>query len=389
VKRPPPLAVVLAALTLFGGAIAALAVAQSGGGAPPAPVLATPSAVIKPSGRLPSSFFGIVSEDAFASPGRYRAATFNQLARMGVGLVRQTFDWAAIERAPGRYNFLAYDGLVGSLAARHMTVLPVLLDPPPFLSSAPKHGAEPGTYPPRNYADMGRFAATLVRRYGPRGRFWRAHPELPPIPIRAWQVWNEPSLPAYWPSGPNPAEYTSLLARVARSIRHLDPGADVVSAGIPDSRLGISFDDFVSGMYKAGARGAFDTLAIHPYARDAAGVVAAVEQARRIMNENGDRDSRIWVTELGWADSGPASAFTVGAEGQARRIRGVLRSLVSVRDQARLRGIVYFGWRDGAPYAPSFKDFWGLHTGLIDRRGRPKPALRAFAEALATLRRQG
>ena len=67
----------------------------------------------------------------------------------------------------------------------------------------------------------------------------------------------------------------------------------------------------------------------------------------------------------------------------------MLRSLVSVRDQARLRGIVYFGWRDGAPYAPSFKDFWGLHTGLIDRRGRPKPALRAFAEALATLRRQG
>ena len=196
-KRPPPLAVVLAALTLFGGAIAGLVVAQSGGGAPPAPVLATPSAVIKPSGRLPSSFFGIVSEDAFANPGRYRANTFNQLARMGVGLVRQTFDWAAIERAPGRYNFLPYDGLVGSLAARHMTVLPVLLDPPRFLSSAPKQGAEPGTYPPRNYADMGRFAATLVRRYGPRGRFWLAHPELPQIPIRAWQVWNEPSLPAY------------------------------------------------------------------------------------------------------------------------------------------------------------------------------------------------
>jgi hypothetical protein len=331
----------------------------------------------------------MVTEDAFANPGRYRAATLNQLARMGVGIVRETFDWATIEPAPHRFNFLPYDSFVGSLAARRMTVLPVLLNAPPFLSSKPAHGAQPGTYPPRNYADMGAFAATLVRRYGPNGKFWQEHPELPRVPIRAWQIWNEPSLPAYWPSGPDPAEYTALLARVARSIRHLDPGADVVSAGIPNSRLGIPFDDFVNGMYAAGARGAFDTLAIHPYARDADGVTAAVENARRIMNSHGDRSARIWITELGWADSGPTSSFTVGAKGQARRIDSVLTSLVGLRSQARLEGVVYFGWRDGAPYAPTFKDFWGLHTGLLTRQGRPKPALRAFSERVATLRRQG
>jgi hypothetical protein len=236
---------------------------------------------------------------------------------------------------------------------------------------------------------MGRFAATLVRRYGPRGRFWSAHPELPKVPIRAWQVWNEPSLPAYWPSGPDPAQYTQLLSRVARSIRHLDPGADVVTAGIPNSRLGIPFDDFVRGMYRAGGRGSFDTLAIHPYARDAAGVVEAVTSARRLMDENGDRRSHIWVTELGWADSGPPSSFTVGAAGQARRIESALKALVALRSQERLNGVVYFGWRDGAPYAPTFKDFWGLHTGLLTLRGRPKPALRAFSDSLTTLRRQG
>jgi hypothetical protein len=380
---------VLAALALFGAGIGALVAAQSGGGGPSTPVVASPSAVVARSGRLPSTFFGMVSEDAFAHPGRYRAATFNQLARMGVGLLRETFDWAQIEPARRRFNFIAYDSLVGSLAARHMTVLPVLLDPPRWASSAPAQGAQPGTYPPRNYADMGHFAATLVRRYGPRGRFWRAHPELPKIPIRAWQIWNEPSLPAYWPSGPSPAQYTQLLSRVARSIRHLDPGADVVTAGIPNSRLGIPFDDFVQGMYKAGARGSFDTLAIHPYARDAAGVVEAVTSARRLMNEDGDRDSHIWVTELGWADSGPSSSFTVGATGQARRIDSVLKMLVALRTQERLNGLVYFGWRDGAPYAPTFKDFWGLHTGLLTLKGRPKPALRAFADTVATLRRQG
>jgi polysaccharide biosynthesis protein PslG len=387
VKRPTPVAVVLAALALFGVGIGVLVAAQPGV-VRPAPAVAVPSAVLKP-GRLPSRFFGVVSEDAFANPGRYRATTLNRLAQIGVGLVRQTFDWASVERSPRHYDFSAYDGIVGSLAARHMTVLPVLLNPPRFRSSAPPTGAQPGTYPPKSYADMGRFAATLVRRYGPQGHFWHAHPELPKIPIRAWQIWNEPSLPAYWPSGPDPGQYTRLLERVGRSIRHLDPGAEIVTAGIPDSRLGIPFDQFVEGMYRAGARGSFDALAIHPYARDAAGVGAAVNDARRIMDTNADTDSHIWITELGWADSGPSSSFTVGAQGQARRVKAALTTLYNLRSRDRINGVVYFGWRDGAPYAPSFKDFWGLHTGLLRLDGTPKPALRAFAQTVASLRQSG
>lgn len=388
-NRLPPLAIVIAALALFGAGVGALAAVESGGGTHVAPATANGSVVVASPGKLPSEFFGMVSEDAYAHPGRYRAAVLNQLARMGVGILRETFDWAAIEPKRGAFNFLPYDSFVGSLAARHMTVLPVLLDPPPYASSAPKHGAQPGTYPPRNDADMAAFAATLVRRYGPRGKFWAEHPELPRVPIRSWQVWNEPSLPAYWPTGPDPAAYTRLLARVGRAIRHLDPGADVVTAGIPNSRLGMPFYQFVQGMYRAGARGAFDTLAIHPYAGDSAGVTAAVNDARQLMDSNGDSSAHIWITELGWADSGPPSSFTVGPMGQASRIRSTLDSLVSLRGQDRIRGVIYFGWRDGAPYAPTFKDFWGLHTGLVTLDGRPKPALRAFAKSVATLRRQG
>jgi hypothetical protein len=179
-----------------------------------------------------------------------------------------------------------------------------------------------------------------------------------------------------------------MLKAVAGPVHALDRHADIVTAGIPQSRLGIPFDTFVEGMYKAGARAYFDTLAIHPYAADADGVVAAVENARRIMNLHGD-NSHIWVTEIGWADKGPPSSFTVGPAGQAQRIRSALTTLVSLRYQARLRGIVYFGWRDGAPYAPSFKDFWGLHTGLLDLQGHPKPADNAFSATVARLRRQG
>jgi polysaccharide biosynthesis protein PslG len=387
VRRLPPFALVLAALALFGVGIGILSAAGNGNSAPRAPMGANPVTIAPPSSRLARDFFGIVSEDSFADRGPYRAATLNRLARQGVGLVRQTFDWAQIERRPGRYDWAAYDGFIGSLAARHMTILPVLLDPPAFRSSAPAKGAQPGMYPPRENSDMAAFAAAAVRRYGHGGSFWRQHPELPRVPVRAWQVWNEPSLPAYWPTGPSPTGYTGLLRAVGDAIKAVDPRAEIVTAGLPESRLGIPFGRFLQGMYDAGARTAFDTLAIHPYARESDGVVGAVDDARRIMDSAGDSSAPIWVTEMGWADAGPRSSFTVGSKGQARRIDSTLTSLVNMRSEVRLRGVVYFGWRDGAPYAPTFKDFWGLHTGLLDRRGNPKPALRVFAATVATLRR--
>lgn len=46
----------------------------------------------------------------------------------------------------------------------------------------------------------------------------------------------------------------------------------------------------------------------------------------------------------------------------------------------RLRGVVYYNWRDGDPYPPLFRDFFGLHTGLLDVNKQPKPAYRAFRE---------
>src|SRR5919198_6026391 len=109
-----------------------------------------------------------------------------------------------------------------------------------------------------------------------------------------------------------------MLAAVSRAIKRADQGADVVSAGIPQTSLGMPFARFVDGMLAAGAGSAFDTFAIHPFARDVKDVLAAVDEARRILRRHGDR-APIWITELGWASGGPPSDFTVGLEGQARR----------------------------------------------------------------------
>ena len=179
-RQPRPIFIVLGSVVALAVAVALLAVVSSGKSVGKTEVGALQPIVSVPaSGRLPRDFFGIVTEDVLAHPGSYRTRTLNQQASMGIGLVRQTFDWATIERKPGVYDLTAYDGLVAALAAHHMRLLPVLLDPPKFRSSAPAKGAKPGTYPPRDYNDMATFAGLLVRRYGPHGSFWRDRPGSP------------------------------------------------------------------------------------------------------------------------------------------------------------------------------------------------------------------
>jgi hypothetical protein len=103
------------------------------------------------------------------------------------------------------------------------------------------------------------------------------------------------------------------------------------------------------------------------------------------MDDNRD-NSRIWVTELGWASGGPSSPFTVDPQRQAQLITRSLRALAARREGLRLRGVVYFNWRD-LPRAPGGQDYFALHSGLLDRQGAPKPALRAFARSATAIAR--
>jgi len=328
------------------------------------------------------TFLGLVAEDAFGNPGAYRRENLTRLRSAGAGLVRQTFDWARIEPAPGRYDLTFYDSYVADLARHHLRLLPILFDPPAFRSSAPANPRH-GTYPPRHPADMGEFAAVLVRRYGPGGSFWREHPDLPRVPVRSWQVWNEPNLRVYWPTGPDAREYVALLRATARGIRRVDPGAEIVTAGLPDSSLGVPLRDYVAAMYAAGGADAFDVLAVNLFGRDARGVIQGIRTVRDVATTNDD-DPAVWVTELGWATGGPPSDFLVSETRQAELLEQTLLALARRREQLRIRGVVYFNWRDSTPYAGG-RDFFGLHTGLLRRDGQAKPALSAYKKVAKAL----
>jgi polysaccharide biosynthesis protein PslG len=332
---------------------------------------------------VPKPFFGVVSEDVLAGDALYRNTTLTEQSAVGIGLIRQTFHWKDIETSPGVYDWSLYDGYMAATAAHGMSVLPIIFEPPAFRATTSARG----TYPPRNYADIGVFGAAIARRYGPMGTFWAENPLIPRHPITAYQIWNEPNLRAYWPSGQNAKSYAKLLKAAANGIRAVDPKANIVTAGLPDSTLSkpLNVYDYVSALLKAKAGSSFNTLALNPYSKNKTDLLAKLTKFRAILNAGHARSAGLWITELGWSDSGPASLFRAGTSGQAAQIASVYPALVAARNKLKLRGVVYYAWRDGAPYPPLFKDFWGLHTGLLSLTGGAKPAFQAFQNTVASL----
>ena len=240
--------------------------------------------------------------------------------------------------------------------------------------------------PPRDLSAMAAYARAVVRRYGPGGSLWRENPGAPSLPIRSWQIWNEPNLAIYWCNRPNARQYATMLRVVGGAIKSEDPGAEIVTAGLPDTKLktAMPLDRFLSRLYRAKGKRYFDTLAINGYATSNAELSKRLHRVRRKMNRHRDRGARLWITEIGWGDAGPPHRYNVGPVGQATHIQRSYRLLAKLTPKLRLRGVVYYSWRDSRPYPPKYNDMWGLHTGLLDVNGNPKPAYYSFGQAVAS-----
>ena len=328
-----------------------------------------------------STFVGLVSEDVFVGVPGYQDATLAREKQLGVEILRQTFDWSTIEPTPGHFRFTTTDRFVLAAARHGIAVLPILFNAPQWANHTRRSARSNSVDPPRTPTRMAAFARAVVRRYGPRGSLWRQHPQVTKVPIRDWQVWNEPNLPQYWGDKPDAAAYAKLLAVVSDALHGADHGARVLAAGLSESTLGVPFGSYVRALYAAGARRSFDVFALHPYSSSARGVLGAVERTRALMRRYGDARKPVWITEMGWASAGPPSPFTFDPLGQAQLVANSIQLLTAKRRELRIAGFVYFAWRDARPY-PGGSDFWGLHTGLLARDGGAKPSLASFRDAV-------
>jgi hypothetical protein len=329
--------------------------------------LAAPASV---AARVSPDFFGVVPE------GTLSAADFARMQSV-VGTLRVPVYWFEIEPEGDRYDFSRLDAVVGEAAARGIRVLPFVYGTPAWLGPDPAR-------PPLDSAEArgawSSFLRRLVQRYGPGGEFWEGRAAA--LPIRRWQIWNEPNFRLFWAPHPAPRQYAELLRIAAGAIRGTDPKAQIVTGGVAPVGGGMLPWVYLRRLYRVpGVERDFDFVALHPYSIRVGNTIAQVTLSREAMEAAGDATTPILVTELGVASSATIpSAFVRGEAGQAEYLRDAFAALLAKRRAWRIAGVDWFAWRD--ELEPDVHCGFCQGAGLFDLEGRAKPSWYAYRAAV-------
>ena len=215
------------------------------------------------------------------------------MAQSGVESARVIFDWRTAQPAKDQPpSFAATDRVVASAAAHGVQLLPVVMLAPPWARVLPdKEGSAPSDIPAYTA-----YLRALVARYGPAGSFWAQRPDLPRVPVRAWQVLNEPDVAYQWQPRDNwQARYGEVLRAAATALRQADPGAKVVMAALTNDSW-VALDQLYSS---GGIKGSFDAVGLNVYTRIPGHLTEILRRGRKVMDRNGGGAIPIWVTEVG------------------------------------------------------------------------------------------
>jgi len=318
-----------------------------------------------------------------------RAPELTYMREAGVRTLRIAFNWAVIETKPrtgsacntATYGgFAHYDAMVEEAGRLGIKLLPIFFGAPPYVQ-----GGDFSNMPRTGTRDMGDYTCyvrALVNRYGRGGTF--PVQNGPAQPITEWQVWNEQNLPNYAAGEKvSPKEYSSFLKATTAAVRSIDSKATIVLGGIPEATSGgsrgMDASRFLRGLYRVKKiESKFDVVALHPYARNARGVKGALVRVRDTLRDVGDRRRVLWLTEVGYASSGPKGHFLVNSEPeQAEKLTRTLQLIRNNHKRYQVGTVHWYSWRDTA--APSQGEQWFAYAGLYRERGTPKPSCNAYA----------
>ncbi len=307
-----------------------------------------------------SEFFGIV-QGQFDAEGQLDDTDLQGMENANVRTDRFELGWRTIEPHKGTRDWSASDHFVGALASHGIRAVP-------FIWKSPSWIAKGANTPPIDTAAHEQawrdFLEAAVARYGPGGRFWNNRyqelygPNATPLPIRSWQIWNEPNLRKFFDPGGTDAQlashYAELLRISSAAIKSVHPGAQVVLAGNPGypPSGGPRAWEFLNQLYAATPKVKkwFDVAALHPYASDLTHVRLEIEKFRTVMNNHGERSKPLWISEIGWG-SDPRDQFGInqGPEGQRQLLSQAYQMVLTNRNAWNIQRIFWFLWRDPAP----------------------------------------
>ncbi|HST68100.1 MAG TPA: hypothetical protein VLI94_00395 [Solirubrobacterales bacterium] len=324
---------------------------------------------------IPSRFFGLMWSGELSqatSPSHMEVVEHS-----GAKYFRVTLDWGA----KNNFGWWIYDSIFQHAWERDVQIIPYIYGNHNGSSQFPTE-AEYG--PPGSGWET--WLYELVQRYGYGGSFWAG--KANPLPVGAWEIWNEPNLIGNNPGGAKaqPQNYARFLKRSASALRAAQ-GTVPISVlfggliSIASNGGNLSVKDFLQGASEVPETGAaFNGLSLHPYSfalkQQEAGVQGNVTGARQNLSQIFSPTKSIWITELGWpaAPDAPEDPLheRVSEQEQANLLTGTFNWIKGQAEAMNIQSLLYYNVRD------LNLNRWDYRTGLRRADGTFRPSWSAF-----------
>ena len=287
---------------------------------------------------------------------------------MGAPWLVEYFPWAYIEPVQGKLVWEHSDAVIAHAENQGLRVIARLGMVPAWARPDPDLMETTFTYLDADrYEAFADYVEAFVGRYAGR--------------VGHIIIWNEPNLSFEWGYRPvDPAGYVAMLRLAYAAAHRANPEVMVLAGALAPtlepqgSSVGLSDLLYLRAMYQAGAASVFDGLAAHAYGLALAPEVdpaddlinfRRVELLRAIMDEHGDDNKPIFVTESGWNDH-PRWLWAVRP---AQRIRYTLDAYQWAADHWPWCPVVAM-WMFRTPVPGyNYQDYYAFVTG--DFEGRP------------------
>ena len=321
----------------------------------------------------PAIRYGIQDDGWLASGPGTLAQRLGTLQQLGVDVVRFDLHWNEIAPTADQstWDWETPDAVLRGLRTHGIAPVVTLLGTPSWANAG-----RAANWAPSSGATFAAFARAAAARYS-----W----------VRDWTIWNEPNTPIEL-RPTKAATYVRLLLNPAYAAIHAVNRGAIVAGGVTApraNRTGVAPVAWLRGMHAAHAR--FDVYAHHPYPGNphetpfggGCHSCTSITMANLpVLLRELQRDypgKHVWLTEYAYQTNPPDRFFGVSPARQAALIgEAALRAY----ELPRVDMLVHYIFQDDSQLG-------GWQSGLVTAAGEAKPALEAFTQPLAEVRRRG
>jgi hypothetical protein len=340
---------------------------------------------------VPSDFYGVNGQWVFASSPDSWAKQFSSMASGGLTSVRSDARWSVAEPDPPSasgqhtYDWSTYDTIAGTLAKHGLRWMPTLDYPPPWAQEDPSERTQEdpnglgSEMKLENQPDFVAFAAAMVRRYGPGGSFWAAHPELPSVPVHVWEIWNSPNVTYYWnPQTDAPERFADLYLATRTAMKAVSHKIVVMAGALDLVNPPIASDEvkFIKRMFahRPDVRTQVDLWGLHPYQETIYWTFRRLAKWRQALDLLNGRRMPIAIDEVGYT--------TTKVSDQMRGDELVELAQELPRSGCDVTDFMPYSW-ESAEQDPNNPEDW---FGIWNHDGTPKTSGQRFVDAVLQMR---